>query len=67
MYFLPLWPSSTQQLGPAHPNLTLGIQELQEQDMALLGTEAQGQAFLLAHPQPAAMLLHSTIFTSYYW
>lgn len=31
-----------------------------------LGIGAQGQAFLLAHPQPCAMLLHSTIFTSYY-
>lgn len=40
--FLPLCPSSTQQLGPACPIPTLGFQELQEQGMALLGDRGTG-------------------------
>lgn len=50
--FLPLRPSSMQQLSPACPIPTLGIHGLQEQGMALLGDRGTGTS-LSAGTSPA--------------
>lgn len=55
--FLPLCPSSTQQLGPACPTPTLGIQGLQGRGMTLLGERGTGTR-LSAGTSPA--LCHAT-------